>query len=85
MWGVSEESDGLPGHRSLASLTLSLSPWSTAASAAGEGVLRAFVLHCTNGGCCLGWSLKFSGIISEQRGLKQQAGRGCCGVGSGVG
>lgn len=67
MWGVSEESDGLPGHRSLASLTFSLSPCSTAASAAGEGVLRAFVLHCTTGGCRLGWSLKLSGITSEQR------------------
>lgn len=67
MWGVSEGSDGLPGHRSLASLTFSLSPCSTAASAAGEGVLRAFVLHCTSGGCHLGWSLKLSGITSEQR------------------
>lgn len=50
---VSEESDGLPGHRSLASLSLSLSLCSTAASAAGKGVPRAFVLHCTSGGCHL--------------------------------
>lgn len=57
MWGVSEKNDGLAGHRSLASLLFFLSP-------AGKGVLRAFVLHCTSGGCHLRWSLKLSGINS---------------------